>query len=87
MKIIRVTAMWCMSCLVMKKTWGKVFGKYPDIIIEDYDFDDDEEFLSKYNLSEVLPVLIFIENDTEVLRVLGEKSEKQLNKIIEDLVK
>ena len=34
MKIIRVTAMWCMSCLAMKRTWKKVFKEIPDLILK-----------------------------------------------------
>ncbi|OQX94146.1 MAG: hypothetical protein B6I17_00375 [Tenericutes bacterium 4572_104] len=85
MKIIRITAMWCMSCLAMKKTWKKTFKDYKDIEIIDYDFDIDKEKIQKYNVGKVLPELIVYINDLEVKRIVGEKTYKEFKKIIEEL--
>ena len=49
----------------------------------DYDMDEDE--VKKYNVGDVLPVFIFYKDDEEVIRVVGEKSEEQLLKIIEEI--
>jgi len=85
MKIIRITAMWCMSCLAMKKTWKKTFKDYKDIEIIDYDFDIDKEKIQKYNVGKVLPELIVYINDLEVKRIVGEKTYKEFKKTIEEL--
>ncbi len=85
MKIIRITAIWCMSCLAMKKIWRKTFKDYSDIEIIDYDFDADKEKIKKYNVGETLPELIVYINDIEVRRIIGEKSLKEFKKIIEEL--
>ena len=47
-----------------------------DIEIEtlDYDFDD----IEKYNVSNKLPVMISIENDKEIDRLIGEKSYEEI---------
>ncbi len=85
MKIIRITAMWCMSCLVMRSVWDKVFKEYSDLDIVDYDFDDDETEVKKLNPGKVLPVLIIYDKDQEIGRIIGEKSKKELFKIINRL--
>ena len=85
MKVIRVTAMWCMSCLVMKKVWTKAFSDYPNIEIVDYDFDDDEEKLRDLNIGSILPLLIFFKDGKEIRRVVGEKSLKQMQEILIDI--
>ncbi len=87
MKIIRITALWCTSCLLMKRRWEKVFNDYPDIEIIDYDFDEDKDIIEKYDIGKTLPVLIVYNNrEVEVSRIVGEKSKKQLSKLIGDLI-
>jgi thiol-disulfide isomerase/thioredoxin len=77
----RVTALWCMSCLIMKKTWDNVFKNFPEINLVDYDFDDDYKVVETLNIGDILPVLIIYKDDIEVQRIVGEKKEKQLNEI------
>ena len=45
----------------------------------------DEEEVEKYNVGEVLPVFIFFDGDKEILRVTGEKSEKEFLELIKRL--
>lgn len=85
MKIVRVTASWCMSCLVMKKVWKNVFQNYPDIKIVDYDYDFDSEQIQTYHIGKILPELIVFDDGVEVTRIIGEKSKKQMLEILEGL--
>lgn len=85
MRIIRVTALWCMSCLAMKSVWRKVFSSQDNLEIIDYDYDDDREDILKYQVGDVLPVLIIYKNDREVKRIIGEKSKKELDKILKEI--
>jgi thiol-disulfide isomerase/thioredoxin len=85
MKIIRITAMWCMSCLSMKKTWNKALKNYPDIEVIDLDYDFNEEEVKKYNVGKILPELIVFNNGIEIERIIGEKSSKEMQKILEVL--
>ena len=85
MKIIRVTAMWCMSCLAMKKTWKKVFNQVPDLEIIDLDYDSDNEKIKTLNIGGILPELIFYKNNIEVERIIGEKSKKEMFRILEEI--
>ena len=34
MKIIKIGAIWCPGCLVMKKVWKNIITNYPDIALE-----------------------------------------------------
>lgn len=74
MKILVVSAVWCPSCLILKKQLKKLKEEYPNIEIDylDYDFDEDE--VKKYNVGDILPVMI-LENDK---RLIGEKKYEEV---------
>ena len=82
MKIIRINAIWCPACLIMKKDWLKIEEKYKNITYIDYDVDYDEEEVEIYNIGNVLPVTIIEKDNTEIYRINGEKNYKQLDEII-----
>lgn len=84
MKVVKINAIWCSGCLVMNKTWKNIL-KTKTIETINLDYDMDEEEVSKYNVGDVLPVLIFYKDGKEVVRVVGEKSEEELIKIIEEV--
>ncbi len=87
MKVIRISAMWCAGCLVMKPRWNEVFKNIADLEIIDYDYDMDELLVAPYQVGKIIPVLIFMdEYNQELLRVIGEKSKKELEEIINRLV-
>jgi len=76
MKIIKISALWCPGCLVMKKIWKNILNDYPDLNIEELDYDMDNEEVNKYNPGKVLPVIIFLDDDgNELTRLIGEQKE------------
>lgn len=83
MKIIKIGAIWCPGCLVMKKTWKNILEKYPDLDITDLDMDMNSEEAKKYNPGKVLPVIIFLKDNKELERLVGEQKETDLINIIE----
>ncbi len=84
MKILKFNAIWCSGCLVMKKTMKEIEELYPNIEIESYDYDMDTEQVEKWNIGEIIPVLIFTdENYNEISRLVGEKTKKEIIKEIE----
>lgn len=88
MKIIKIGAIWCPGCLVMKKVWKNIINDYPDLDITDLDLDMDSEETNKYNPGKVLPVVIFLDNDNnELERLVGEQSEDKLRGVIDKYVK
>lgn len=84
MKILKFNAVWCSGCLVMKKTIKEIEELYPNVEIESYDYDMDQEEVEKWNIGEIIPVLIFVdENNNEISRLVGEKTKKEIIKEIE----
>jgi len=82
MKIIRISAIWCSSCLVMKSKFNDIIKNY-NIELIDYDYDLDEEEFKKYNIGDILPVYIKIDNGKEINRMIGEHSKEEIIKFIE----
>lgn len=83
MTIIKFSALWCPSCLIMNSRINNIVKQY-NINIVEYDYDIDEDMVSKYNVGSILPVIIFLNQDgLEVKRIIGEKSHKELIKIVE----
>lgn len=83
MKIIKIGAMWCPACLIMNKRLKQVID-ITNIEVISYDYDLDEDIVEKYNVGQVLPELIFVDNDNcEINRLIGEHSVDQIVDIIE----
>ena len=78
MKIIIINAMWCPGCLISKSIWNEIKLMYPNIEYINYDYDLDEENIIKYNIGDIVPVVIFEKDNIEIKRVIGEKSKKEI---------
>lgn len=84
MRLIKITAVWCLSCIYMNGLLNdidkEILDKYEII---DLDFDEDKEEIEKYNTNNILPVYILIKEDgTEVSRSVGEKNKEELIKFL-----
>ena len=86
MKIVKINALWCSGCLYMKKVWKEVLKEYPDLEIEEYDLDMDEEMAKSYNPGDTLPVAIFYKGDTEYKRLCGEHNKDEIIDIIKECI-
>lgn len=84
MKVVKINAVWCSGCLIMNKTWKKVLES-KDIETINLDYDMDEEEVMKYNPGEKLPILIFMKDDKEINRLVGEHSYDELIELIEEI--
>lgn len=75
MKLIKISAMWCPACLIMRNVLNNI-----DFDIEqiEYDYDLDEEEVQKYNVGEILPVLILKDKDKEISRLIGEHTKEEV---------
>jgi len=83
MKIIKINALWCPACIVNNKIWKEVKKDYPQIEFEELDFDFDEEEVEKYKVGEKLPVVIFIKDNIEIERLIGEKNKEEIYEAVE----
>ena len=86
MKIIIINAMWCPGCLISKSIWNEIKLLYPNIEYINYDYDLDEEDIIKYNIGDIVPVVIFEKDNIEIKRVIGEKSKKEVLDIMEKIL-
>lgn len=79
MKIIKIGALWCPACIITNNSLNKLKEKHNFILEElDYDFDD----IEKYNVGDILPVLIFIKDNQEIDRLIGEKTDKEIEEVL-----
>lgn len=83
MKLIKISAIWCPSCLLMEKVWHQLQKELSNLEFISYDYDLDEE-VESYHVGEVLPVIILEDNNQELVRFIGEKT---VGEIIEGIKK
>jgi thiol-disulfide isomerase/thioredoxin len=85
MKVIKIGAVWCSGCIVMKPRWAEVEKAQPWLKTKYLDFDEDKQKLKKYKAEneEKLPVFIFLDKKgKEFLRLRGEPTVKKLLEIV-----
>lgn len=79
MKIIKISAIWCPACIITNNALNKLKDHYNfDLEELDYDFDD----IENYNVGDILPVLIFVKDNKEVERLIGEKNYKEIEEVL-----
>ena len=85
MKVIKIGAVWCSGCLVMRPRWEEIEKENSWLVTENLDFGEDSEKIKMYDLDEgSLPTFIFLDKEgKEFTRLTGEISKKKLLKIIE----
>ncbi len=77
-EIIVISAVWCPSCLILKKELKKIYEDYHlNYKLLDYDLDEDE--VREYNIGDKLPVMIY--NDK---RLIGEKSYDEIIEFLKE---
>ena len=84
MKVIKIGAIWCSGCLVMKPRWKNIEAQNSWLQTEYYDFDERKDICEQYKIQgEKLPVFIFLDkNDKELERKHGEISEKDISELL-----
>lgn len=86
MKLIRISATWCSSCIITYHIWEEIKQIYSSFSFEELDYDMDEEIVRKYTIGKIIPVIIILnEENHEIGRIVGEKNKKEIIKTIEDL--
>jgi thiol-disulfide isomerase/thioredoxin len=82
MKVLKIGAIWCPGCLVMRPRWIEIEKELPWLETEYFEYDDHPEVMKKYSLDgagERLPVFIFLGKDgKEITRLEGEIDEKTI---------
>ncbi len=85
MKVIKIGAVWCNGCLVMKPRWAEIETELPWLKTVYLDYDDDRAAVKELKENAILPVVIFFDdNDKELIRLQGEQSKKKILKLIQE---
>lgn len=71
-EVIVVSALWCPSCLLLKKELKKLHEEY-DLNFKTLDYDLDEDEVKKYSVGDKLPVIICDDK-----RLIGEKTYDEI---------
>ena len=82
MKFVKINAVWCPSCIITNKVWKKLMAEDKSLNVEELDYDFDEEEVEKYNVGDILPVVIALDNDQELGRLIGEKTKEEIEEFI-----
>lgn len=86
MKVIKVGAVWCNGCIIMRPRWRQIESENPWLETEYYDFDEHPEIMKKLNITDNLPVAIFLDKQgDEIKRYNGEVEKNVLLETIEAL--
>ncbi|MFA6079948.1 MAG: thioredoxin family protein [Candidatus Gracilibacteria bacterium] len=86
MKVVKIGAVWCAGCIVMKPIWRDIEVANPWLETTSYDIDDDEEIVQAYGDLRKLPIFIFFgKNGKEIARFHGEISRSEFLKKIDPL--
>lgn len=79
MQVIKIGAVWCPGCLVMRPRWAEIEKENPWLVTRYFDYDHDKPEIEKYHLGDKLPVFIFLDDqDRELTRLTGEISKSQI---------
>ncbi len=81
MKIIKISAIWCPACIITNNAFNKIKKEY-NFELQELDYDFDEEEVKKYNVGDILPVIIFTKDNKEVERLIGEKNYKEIEEVL-----
>ncbi len=85
MRVIKIGATWCSACLIMNKVWNNILKIYNiETLSLDYDIDYDE--VQKFSPGDILPVFIFLDDEVEIKRIVGEISEKEFSQQVEKIL-
>ena len=83
MKVIKIGAVWCPGCQIMRPRFAEVEKENPWLETEYLDYDQNKEKAKNFGVTDVLPVFIFLDKmGEEFLRFEGEMSKEKIMEVI-----
>ena len=73
--------------IITNKFWKELKENYKKVEFIDYDIDLNEEETKEYGNLDILPVVVFENDNKEIKRVIGEHTKQEFEEIIKDLLK
>lgn len=86
MKFIRISSLGCSRCIITYPLWKSVQEKYPEYEYVEYDYDLDENEIKKYEIGNILPVILIYKNNQEIKKIIGEKTQEEFFNEIEEVI-
>jgi len=84
MRVIKIGAVWCKDCLVMRPIWEEIEEEVPDLKTEYFDADENPDILEKYDVQDI-PSFIFLDkNENVILRLKGMQDKEKLINLIKE---
>jgi len=85
MKVLKIGAVWCPGCIIMKPRWQKIEQELPWLETEYFDYDKDKDVVEKYQVGKKIPVFIFLDKDSQEFdRKTGEIDRKELMAFLQE---
>ena len=81
MKLVRISSMWCTSCIITYPIQKEIQETYPNLEYEELDYDLDDV---KEQVGDILPVITLKKDNQELTRIIGEKTKKEMIEILEE---
>ncbi len=84
MEVLKIGAVWCSGCLVMRPRWKEIEQENPWLKTRYLDYDIDRDEVSKFTVDkERLPICVFFsKNGEELLRLDGEVPKDELLQVV-----
>lgn len=83
-KVVKLSANWCFPCKVYGKTFEEVSNndEFKDIIFEELDIDENEDFANKYYVRSVPTTLFMDEEDNVLTKLVGNITKNELEETL-----
>lgn len=82
LKLTRFTAPWCVPCKLMTPIFKDLEKQFPDVVFETIDTEELPEYTKLMKINTV-PTIVVFDEDSERDRVVGARTKKQFQEIIE----
>lgn len=81
---MKIGALWCPECLIMRPRWLEIQKRQPDLQIEEIDIDERPDIKQQHKIDHIPTVIFFDKDNNEYIRLRGLfEMEDLLAKIIE----
>lgn len=84
MKVLKIGAVWCKECLVMKPMWEEIEKSIPGFEAEFFDADESPDILEKHSVKDIPTFIFFDKEGGEILRLTGIQNKDELIKIVKE---
>ena len=71
MKILKIGAIWCPECLIMRPRWLAIEKEFPGLEMPEVDVDQQPDIKKKHQVDHIPTYIFFGQNGEEIFRLKG----------------